>query len=65
MRQASKIVIVIALLCTIAWAVVFICREMGYMTTQVGDYAYISLAIGVPLLDIVALTVSLMLGDKE
>ena len=64
MKQVARWITAFSLICTIAWAVVFICQQMGYMTTQVGDYTYLTMSIGVPLLDIVALTIAMtQIGD--
>lgn len=64
MKQVSRWVVALSLLFTIAWAVVFICQQMGYMTTQVGEYVCLTMSIGVPLLDIVSLTIAMtQIGD--
>lgn len=59
MKQIARWLCFIGLLCTIAFGVTSVCHQLGYLNSSVGAYTMLSLTIGTPILDAIALVVAL------
>lgn len=59
MKQIARWLCVIALLCTIGLAVIFICISLDYITSDIGKFVGICFVIGTPILDAIALVMAL------